>query len=323
MLRLLVSAVCLFPALAAPALAAEGYAEVLSPAGKVVAAWSSTALDYPGDGSLVHVGSAAVGPDAVVLREVTLLGGRIAATELSVPRHGSEIRIAGLVVDGRYASARPNTLVPLGSSGYLVVAQGAVSSSGALGLVGLRLVVQDASLGVPTGTQVLVGLPYAPRPAGRRSPADVLAVLGFTNGAAAVPGFVPAPKLASSSLGAQVAAIAERYLGVPYVWAGADPLVGFDCSGLTKFVYAQVGIRLTHYSGAQWNQGAPVPRDRLAPGDLVFFHPSSRGPQHVGIYLGNDEFVQAPHTGDVVKISSLGEPRYGLSYVGAVRPYAS
>jgi cell wall-associated NlpC family hydrolase len=123
-------------------------------------------------------------------------------------------------------------------------------------------------------------------------------------------------------LGARAVAIAEQYLGIRYVWGGANPLSGFDCSGLVMYVYAQLGIGLTHFSGAQWNEGTRIlTTDDLAPGDLVFFYPEARGPDHVGIYIGNGEFIHAPHTGDVVKISSLDESSYSFSYVGAVRPY--
>ena len=70
-------------------------------------------------------------------------------------------------------------------------------------------------------------------------------------------------------------------------------------------------------------RGAARPACELHPGDLVFFEPSARGPQHVGIYIGGGKFVQAPHTGDVVKVSSLDDPGYALAYVGAVRPWAT
>jgi cell wall-associated NlpC family hydrolase len=88
------------------------------------------------------------------------------------------------------------------------------------------------------------------------------------------------------------------------------------------YVYAQLGIPLAHYTGSQIHEGMPVARARLQPGDLVFFHASGNGvPSHEGMYVGHGKFVHAPHTGDVVKISSLSDPSYGLSYVGAVRPY--
>jgi cell wall-associated NlpC family hydrolase len=111
-----------------------------------------------------------------------------------------------------------------------------------------------------------------------------------------------------------VVGIAMQYLGTPYVWGGASP-GGFDCSGFVMFVYAQVGVSLPHHAADQFNYGVPVSRDQLEPGDLVFFD----GLGHVGIYIGNGEFVHAPHTGDVVKISSLNEPWYAATYVGARR----
>jgi len=112
-----------------------------------------------------------------------------------------------------------------------------------------------------------------------------------------------------------VVGIATRYLGVPYVWGGASPTAGFDCSGLVLFVYAQVGVSLPHYAAAQYNYGVPVSRDQLEPGDLVFFD----GLRHVGIYIGNDEFIQAPRTGELVQISSLDDPWSVTAYAGARR----
>ena len=111
-----------------------------------------------------------------------------------------------------------------------------------------------------------------------------------------------------------VVGIALHYLGTPYVWGGSSP-AGFDCSGFVAYVYAQVGVSLPHYTGAQWNMGVPVSRDQLEPGDLVFFD----GLGHVGIYIGGGQFVHAPHTGDVVKISSLSESWYAATYDGARR----
>ncbi len=119
----------------------------------------------------------------------------------------------------------------------------------------------------------------------------------------------------NGTLGQQAVQIAMRYLGVPYVWGGASPS-GFDCSGLTMYAYAQLGVSLSHYTGDQWNAGPHVSRDQLQPGDLVFFTPSLG---HMGMYIGGGSFIHAPHTGDVVKISSLGDSWYSSQYQGAVR----
>jgi peptidoglycan DL-endopeptidase CwlO len=115
---------------------------------------------------------------------------------------------------------------------------------------------------------------------------------------------------------ASVVGIAERYLGVPYVYGGESPS-GFDCSGLVAYVYAQVGVHLDHYTVAQWNypDSVSVSRSQLEPGDLVFFY----GLGHVGIYVGGGNFIHAPHTGSVVRIDSLNGGGYSSAYVGAKR----
>jgi peptidoglycan DL-endopeptidase CwlO len=110
-----------------------------------------------------------------------------------------------------------------------------------------------------------------------------------------------------------VVGIAMQYLGVPYVWGGASPS-GFDCSGLVMYAFSKVGVSLPHNAAMQYGYGSPVARDQLAPGDVVFFN----GLGHNGIYIGGNQFVHAPHTGDVVKISTL-TGWYADTYVGARR----
>jgi cell wall-associated NlpC family hydrolase len=121
------------------------------------------------------------------------------------------------------------------------------------------------------------------------------------------------PLPAPSSVGAGAVSIALGQLGTPYRAGGAAP-GGFDCSGLVSWAYAQAGRPgLPHYTGALWTAGTRVasPGD-LAAGDLVFFN----GLDHVGMYIGGGQFVEAPHTGDVVKITRLADRS---DYLGAVR----
>jgi cell wall-associated NlpC family hydrolase len=121
---------------------------------------------------------------------------------------------------------------------------------------------------------------------------------GGTGGSA--PSGPPIPPPPGSSLGAKAVAIAQQYLGVPYVWGGASPS-GFDCSGLVMYVYGQLGVSLPHNAAAQYASLPHVPLNDLQPGDLVFFY----GFGHVGIYVGGGEMIHAPHTGAVVSYASI------------------
>ncbi len=103
-----------------------------------------------------------------------------------------------------------------------------------------------------------------------------------------------------NSVGGQAVSIAESYLGVPYVYGGASPS-GFDCSGLVMYVYAQLGISLPHNAAAQYASLPHISRSQLQPGDLVFFY----GFGHVGIYVGGNTVIHAPHTGTVVQFENM------------------
>jgi cell wall-associated NlpC family hydrolase len=126
---------------------------------------------------------------------------------------------------------------------------------------------------------------------------------------------IPAPPPPDGSKASQVIAVAMQYLGVPYVWGGASPSQGFDCSGLTTYAFAQIGVSLPHHAASQYNYGTPVSREDLQPADLVFFN----GLGHMGMYIGGGQFIHAPHTGDVVKISSIYDSWYASTWVGARR----
>jgi len=139
------------------------------------------------------------------------------------------------------------------------------------------------------------------------------AVADTTYGEALVDGAYD-PNLPAARYGS-VVPIALQYLGVPYVWGGSSPATGFDCSGFVMYVFAQVGVSLPHHAASQYSYGTPVSRDQLEPGDLVFFD----GLGHNGIYIGGGQFVHAPHTGDVVKISSIYESWYAATWVGGRR----
>lgn len=125
----------------------------------------------------------------------------------------------------------------------------------------------------------------------------------------------------ASPTGASAVAIAQHYLGVPYVWGGAIPASGFDCSGLTRFVYAQLGVNLPHYAASQFAAFPKLDPAQLQPGDLVFFEPKFDGPGHVALYIGNDQMIEAPHTGALVRVSSFSRAAARMGFLGAVRPY--
>jgi cell wall-associated NlpC family hydrolase len=125
-----------------------------------------------------------------------------------------------------------------------------------------------------------------------------------------------------AAVGAYAVELAKRYLGVRYVWGGSTPGEGFDCSGFVKYVYGQIGIALPHYAAWQWNQTVHVDPSQLEPGDLVFFEPKADGPGHVGMYVGNGVFIEAPHTGASVQFQSLAYEKSTMGFVGASRPAA-
>jgi cell wall-associated NlpC family hydrolase len=308
-----------------------GLAEIRQADGTLVRRADLGPFVYPDDGSALAIGSSSASARGVELRDVSILGGRVRVARLFVPAQGlKRALIDGLVVDGFLQDAGANDVISLAGPDYLVVFQQAVVpgvGKRSSGVVGLRVYLGAPYGKLPAGTQILVGLARAaPRQAVDHGRASMpWAVLGLDQ--ARVPGLrsTPEPFLVSpfggqSSTGGRAVLLAEQFLGTPYVWGGADPVSGFDCSGLVMYVYGQLGISLPHFTGYQWNMGRRLPQSEpLQPGDIVFFHMHSYGPGHEGMYIGGGRFIHAPHTGDVVRISSLMDPGYALGYVGAVR----
>jgi cell wall-associated NlpC family hydrolase len=164
--------------------------------------------------------------------------------------------------------------------------------------------------------------PQAPAPVPAAAPEPVPAAPVPPHAAPALAAPVPAaPVLCRSCARARQQAVraALSALGTPYRWGGNSPSTGFDSSGLVQWAYGRAGVQLPRVSSDDANVGKPVRRDDLGPGDLVLFEDSTGYVHHVGIYVGEGRFVHAPHTGDVVKLSSLDEPYYARQFAGGRR----
>ncbi len=117
-----------------------------------------------------------------------------------------------------------------------------------------------------------------------------------------------------------VVEVAAKYLGVPYVFGGTTP-GGFDCSGLVQYVYGELGYSINRVAADQMLNGIPVSRAELAPGDIIGFYSSPGGGYvgHVGIYVGDGMMIHAPHTGDIVKYTSIDSSYYASRFAGGRR----
>ncbi|MGW3043738.1 C40 family peptidase [Kitasatospora sp. NPDC001159] len=182
-------------------------------------------------------------------------------------------------------------------------------------------------------------------------------MLGLALGAGLAPALAPAAQAAAhaappaepaAALGQRVAAVAAAQIGIPYAWGGGDRLgpslgfcddengylngkclgettVGFDCSGLSLYCWyraSQGTVELGHYTVAQFHLGAPVERDALAPGDLLFFSRPDAPLHHVGIYAGDGAMIHAERTGTLIaRVEKvLDIPRWAGEFAGARRP---
>ena len=115
--------------------------------------------------------------------------------------------------------------------------------------------------------------------------------------------------------------LANRLRDIRYRRGGRDPSTGFDCSGFVRYVFHQgIGVDLPNTSAAQYHSGQAVARSDLRDGDLVFFRTRGKRISHVGIYVGEGQFIHAPSTGKRVSVSSLSTPYWSRRFAGAKRP---
>jgi len=132
------------------------------------------------------------------------------------------------------------------------------------------------------------------------------------------PVVVAPPPAPLPSVGNEIAIRAISLLGRPYVWGGAD-LTGFDCSGLVRFIYDQVGIPVPRTAAEQFSAAKPIELAGLKPGDLLFFRTQGRRISHVAIYTGEGRFIHAPRTGSLVEFRMLDDEYYRARLAGAGR----
>jgi cell wall-associated NlpC family hydrolase len=306
---------------------------------------------YPASASVVAFGSATASGSTcrsaqVTLASVSLIGGAVTAT--SVEATDGKGTVAGLAIDGSAVSATAGQTVPVDSWGQLTL-------GATVGRLTAPLVIRllQAHDGLLAGTTVAVAFAAAAEPVAKpktkhHSSASTHAEHKTLprrerHGKVASakrkhrhrqpqkppPDFpaAPDPFLAGGALTdvAQhnpVVSIAAQYLGVPYLWGGARPKTGFDCSGLVQYVFGRLGVSLPHYAAAQYYSPDTVwvAPNHLEPGDLVFFTGSDgtrKEPGHVGIYVGDGYLIDAPHTGALVRVDSLDERWFANKYVGA------
>jgi cell wall-associated NlpC family hydrolase len=160
----------------------------------------------------------------------------------------------------------------------------------------------------PTGAPLAPNAPLAPD--ARVAPDAPLAPDPVASDAPFAPGVYD---------GRAVAEYALAFRGVPYRFGGADPVAGFDCSGLVQYVFAQYGIYVPRVVEEQWQVGNKIKPNDIKPGDLLFFSTKGPGASHVAIALDSERFVHAPNSTGVVRVETLSSTYWGAHYIGARR----
>jgi cell wall-associated NlpC family hydrolase len=178
------------------------------------------------------------------------------------------------------------------------------------------------SSGAPAGTTPADATPAGTTPAGAAAAtttpgggAPAGSVLDAAAGSGAPAGD---PNFASAAAHSAFEA-AHKELGVPYLYGGESPKAGFDCSGLMQWAYHQAGVNLPRVADQQFTVGTPVSLNDLKEGDLVFFRIGGGDVDHVGMYVGNHMFLEAPRTGEVVQTADLRNPYWSSQFAGARR----
>ncbi len=158
-----------------------------------------------------------------------------------------------------------------------------------------------AALALAPATASTPGLPYG-------------APAGSVEANARLDGRTPPSTPRGTDVADRAATLALRMVGTPYRWGGESP-GGFDCSGLVRWAYGQVGVDVPHNTVALYGVGSVVPRAELQTGDLLFF----TGLGHMGLYLGGGKMVHSPHSGKSVEMVDLATTNYGARLVGVRR----
>ena len=196
----------------------------------------------------------------------------------------------------------------------------------------VRTLVATVLAVIVTGCASSGGMVHTPRPFPMPGVGTVAGPTPAPAEAGVPPGVVPPPAApgrgsppvsglpaGANTDGYALSSTALSLRGAPYRNGGVDPASGFDCSGFVRYVYQQHGVPMPRAVREQFQVGKSIKRDRLEPGDLVFFSTVAPGASHVGIMIGGDQFIHAPSERGVVRVENLGAQYWASRYLGAKR----